>query len=102
MANTHNGKALLEHHLELQCPTFKASPPGQSKLQTLKCSAFSVKPWAHAWSYWIIWDTQAEVQKSSVGGRVLTRHTQLSDKGESATSSSSVSEEVSQASFSSH
>lgn len=60
MGNIHNSKALLEHHLEFQNPRFKVSPPGQSKLQTLKYSAFCVKPRAHAWSYWIIWDTQAK------------------------------------------
>lgn len=60
MGNIHNSKALLEHHLELQNPRFKVSPPGQSKLQTLKYSAFCFKPRAHAWSYWIIWDTQAK------------------------------------------
>lgn len=58
--NTYNGKALLEHHLKFQSPRFKASQPGQSKLQALKCPAFCVKPQAHAWSYWIIWDTRAK------------------------------------------
>lgn len=36
--NIHNSKDLLEHHLEFQSPRFKVSPPGQSKLQTLKHS----------------------------------------------------------------
>lgn len=48
VGNTYNGKALLEHHLKFQSPRFKASQPGQSKLQALKCPAFCVKPQGHA------------------------------------------------------
>lgn len=45
---------------------FKASQPGHSKLQALKCPACCVKPSPHAWSYWIIWGIWAKSCKRAL------------------------------------